>query len=60
MTKRFERRKRAVNLTERDRLTIEALFRARYLTNRMVCRLFYTPSTFSWCKQRMRRLFDAG
>ena len=60
MSERFERNKRSVRLTERDLSTIRAAFEARYLTNRMVCNLFYGPSTFSWCKQRMRYLFDGG
>jgi hypothetical protein len=60
MSKRFERCKRPTHLTDKDRLTLEAVFAARYLTNRMVCRLFYSDSTFSWCKQRLRNLYDGG
>ena len=60
MTGRFERRKRRVHLTRRDLGTIEAVFCARYLTNQMVQRLFYTPTTGSTCRQRLRYLFDAG
>ena len=60
MKKRFERANRSVHLTAKDLLTLEALFYARYLTNRQVCQLFFSPSTFSWCKQRLRYLFDGG
>ncbi len=60
MTKRFERRKRIVRLTPRDALTLKALFEARYLTNQGVCRLLYTPTTFSHCRQRLRYLYDGG
>ena len=61
MTGRFERIQRGpLHLIRRDCEALQALFAARYLTNRMICRLLYRPTTFSWCKQRLRYLFDAG
>lgn len=58
---RFERVKRkGIRVTERDFKTIEAVFEARYLTNKMIAQLFYSPTAFSWCKQRIRYLFDLG
>ena len=61
MTGRFERIPRGpLHLIRRDCEALQALFAARYLTNRMICRLLYRPTTFSWCKQRLRYLFDAG
>ena len=61
MTKRFERRQRSgIRLTERDLRTVEAVFEARYMTNQLIARLFYKPTTFSSCKQRVRYLFDLG
>ena len=61
MTKRFERIHRSrIRLTDRDFKTVVAVFEARYMTNRMIARLFYKPTTFSWCKQRVRYLFDLG
>ncbi|MHB1459174.1 MAG: replication-relaxation family protein [Armatimonadota bacterium] len=61
MTKRFERMERhGVRLTERDLQVVESVFEARYLTNQMVARLFFSPTTFSWCKQRLRYLYDLG
>ena len=61
MTKRFERRQRSgIRLTERDLKTVEAVFEARYMTNQLIARLLYKPTTFSSCKQRLRYLFDLG
>ena len=61
MTKRFERRRRSgVSLTERDLGAVEAVFQARYMTNQLIARLLYKPTTFSTCKQRLRYLFDLG
>ena len=61
MAKRFERKERyRVRLTKRDLAIVEAVFEARYLTNELVRQLFFKPTTFSWCKQRMRYLFDLG
>ena len=61
MTGRFERIQRGpLHLIRRDCEALQALFAARYLTNRMICRLLYRPTTFSWCKQRLRYLYDAG
>ena len=61
MTKRFQRMKRSrVQLTARDHRTVEAVFEARYMTNRQIARLLYKPTTFSWCKQRNRYLYDLG
>ena len=61
MAKRFERKERyRVRLTKRDLAIVEAVFEARYLTNELVFQLFFKPTAFSWCKQRMRYLFDLG
>ena len=61
MTKRFQRRQRSgIRLTERDLKTVEAVFEARYMTNQLIARLLYKPTTFSSCKQRLRYLFDLG
>lgn len=60
MTGRFTRIKREVSLTERDYQAVRHVYFARYLTNRQVCRLLYTPTTFSYCKQRIRYLYDLG
>jgi hypothetical protein len=61
MTKRFERTARqGIRLTERDLQIVEAVFAARYLTNRMITRLLFRPTTFSTCKQRLRYLYDLG
>lgn len=60
MTKRFEPHRRNVHMTEKDYATLRALFDARYLTNQMVGDLFYTPTTMSWCRQRLRYLYDGG
>ena len=61
MAKRFERiKRRRIRLTERDFKIVEAVFEARYMTNKMIARLFFKPTTFSWCKQRIRYLFDLG
>ena len=59
MTKRFQRVSRAqVRLTQRDFGIVEAVFCARYMTNQLVAQLLFTPTTFSACKERLRRLFD--
>lgn len=61
MAKRFERAHRTgYRLTERDLQIVKAVFEARYLTNDLICRLFFKSTTFSSCKQRMRILFDLG
>ena len=61
MAGRFERMERTrVRLTKRDLQIVQAVFEARYLTNDMVCQLFFKPTTYSSCKQRMRILFDLG
>jgi hypothetical protein len=61
MTKRFERTDRkGIRLTERDLKIVEAVFEARYLTNQMIARLLFAPTTFSTCKQRLRYLYDLG
>jgi len=61
MTKRFEREERkGIRPTGRDYAIVQAVFEARYLTNRQVCQLLFTPTTFSWCKQRLRYLYDLG
>jgi len=62
MSKRFQRRARrsGAQLTDRDLEIVGAVFEARYMTNQMVARLFFTPTTFSSCKQRLRILFDLG
>lgn len=44
------------SLTERDTDILKAIFEARYMTNRQVSDLLFTPSTFSWCKQRLSNL----
>ena len=60
MSRRFQRNPRRIRFAERDAKILQALFEARYLTNRLVERLFFAPTTASWCRQRMRCLFDAG
>ena len=61
MAKRFRRIKRkGVRLTKRDLQVVLAVFEARYMTNRLIARLLFKPTTFSWCKQRIRYLFDLG
>jgi hypothetical protein len=61
MTKRFQRVNREhVRLTERDLQIVQAVFEARYLTNQMITRLLFKPTTFSTCKQRLRYLYDLG
>jgi hypothetical protein len=60
-TKRFERSDRqGIRLTARDLQIVEAVFEARYLTNQMITRLLFRPTTFSTCKQRLRYLYDLG
>ena len=59
MSKRFERTPRKyIHFTQKDGLTLQAVFFARYITNQQICRLLYSPTTFSWCKQRLRYLYD--
>ena len=53
-------RRKYIRFTQRDGLTVQAIFRARYLTNVHVRDLFYKPTTYSWCKQRLRYLYDKG
>ncbi len=61
MSKRFERHKRVgVQLTERDLETVEAVFEARYMTNQQVGRLLYNAQGSSYCRQRLRYLYDLG
>ena len=62
MSKRFQRRSKRsdVRITERDLEIVKAVFEARYMTNQQITRLFFTPTTFSSCKQRTRVLFDLG
>jgi len=61
MTKRFVRsERRGIRLTARDLQIVEAVFEARYLTNQMITRLLFRPTTFSTCKQRLRYLYDLG
>ncbi|MHB1355031.1 MAG: replication-relaxation family protein [Anaerolineae bacterium] len=61
MTKRFVRTSRTgIRLTERDLQIVVAVFESRYLTNQMITRLLFKPTTFSTCKQRLRYLFDLG
>ena len=61
MKKRFVRNTSTEKrVTERDLMIVRHLFLARYLTNQMVNRLVFTPTTFSTCKQRLRVLFDLG
>jgi len=60
-TRRFERSERqGIRLTARDFGIVEAVFESRYLTNRMIARLLFRPTTFSTCKQRLRYLYDLG
>ena len=59
MTKRFERIKRTgVRITARDLEIVRAVFEARYMTVRQIARLLFRPTTFSSCKERLRRLYD--
>ncbi|MBC7255924.1 MAG: replication-relaxation family protein [Chloroflexi bacterium] len=61
MTYRFQRVERKyVQITDRDLAIVEAVFRARYLTNRQIARLFFSEGAFSSCKKRIRYLFDKG
>jgi hypothetical protein len=61
MTKRFERKERkGIHFTKRDSETVQAVYRARYLTNRHIMWLLYSETTYSLCKQRVRYLFDKG
>lgn len=61
MSHRFERVKRPhIRITERDLAIVEAVFRARYLTNRQIAELFFSPGAYSSCKKRVRYLFDRG
>ena len=47
-------------LPKRHQLILQHIYEARYLTNRMIQRLVYRPTTFSWCKEDLRDLFDWG
>ena len=59
--KRFEREKDASGrMMERDYRIIEHVFRARYLTGRMVGRLEFKDPQASRCRVRMRKLYDWG
>lgn len=61
MTHRFIRIERKYkHFTKRDGLILEVVFYSRYMTNTMVQKLLFTPTTFSWCKTRLRILFDKG
>lgn len=61
MSHRFQRTPRKyVQITERDLAIVEAVFYARYLTNRQIAQLFFSPGAFSSCKKRVRYLFDKG
>ncbi len=58
-TKRFVRVRRAgIRLTDLDFQMVEAVLYARYMTNRALVRLFFKPTTSSWCRQRVRYLYD--
>ena len=59
MSKRFQRATRTgVRLTERDLQIVWAVWEARYLTTQLVARLLFSPTTYSGCKERLRRLYD--
>jgi DNA-binding Lrp family transcriptional regulator len=59
---RFQRasKRRGVRLGERDFAIVEAIYEARYMTNRQIANLLFAPTTYSWCKKRIRALFDLG
>ena len=59
MRKRFARDPRTIHLTDRDLRTVGAVFEARYLTAKMVGRLFYPSGAASRCRERLRKLYDA-
>jgi hypothetical protein len=61
MSARFVRTtRRHVQVTARDLAIVEAVFEARYLTNRQIGQLFFSAGAFSSCKKRLRYLFDLG
>ena len=61
MTSRSQRSERKyVHFTERDGLIVQAVFLARYLTNRQIGRLFFPNEESSACRTRTRYLFDKG
>jgi hypothetical protein len=61
MTTRYGRREvKGKKFTQRDKEIVQAVYEARYLTNAQICRILFTPTTFSWCKTRTRILYDKG
>lgn len=59
--KRFARRQvKGVKFTRKDRQIVEAVWEARYMTNQQIGRLFFKPSTMSYCRKRLRLLYDKG
>jgi len=59
MSKRFQRVAREdVRITKRDLQVIEAVFEARYMTNRQIGRLLFGRADSSHGRQRLRYLFD--
>ena len=62
MRGRFQRQtnRQGVRLGERDYGVVEAVYEARYMTNHQIAALFFSPTTFAWCKKRLRALFDLG
>jgi len=59
MARRFKRtERRGIHFTKRDGAIVEAVFYARYLTNRQVARLFFEDKVSSSCKYRIRCLYD--
>jgi hypothetical protein len=61
MTRRFARKAReGDHLIDRDYRIVEAVFAARYMTLRQINDLLFLPTTFSYCKQRCRVLYDLG
>ena len=62
MRQRFERQadRKGVRVQDRDLAIVEAVWEARYLTNMQIRNLFFKPTTYSWCKKRIRVLYDLG
>lgn len=59
MSKRFERVQRHhVRITARDLEVVQAVFEARYMTNRQIGTLFFSGADSSHGRQRLRYLFD--
>lgn len=59
MTKRFERVIRtSIRITERDLAVVQAVFEARYMTNRQIGRLLFGQADSSHGRQRLRYLYD--